>query len=363
VPDEELKAKVFISCGQHTCQERAIAREIEEALRCKGYDPYVAVQQQSLRGVLQNIFQELETSEYFLFIDFKREPVVPCYRSGRYPIISFPRRLLRRGSLFSHQELAIASYLQLPVVAFQEKGIKELDGLMNFIQANSIAFSHRSTLAELVVAAVEEDEEWNPHWKNQLRIERVPEQFQNALRIPENKPARFFHIRVQNLHQRKPATNCYVYLEHAYDISQQVDIDLETIEFKWEGYMQPDAVIGPKSCRHFDAFWVFHDEPSHARFNVFSDSTRFHPRLLHAGDYRLTYCVISENFPPARITCNLRLDDDLAKVALVAVDGTPGDSETRGPCSGSASTQAYGESSLSPNPLFSQYQTPETMTD
>ncbi len=222
---------------------------------------------------------------------------------------------------------------------------------MAFIQANSIPFSDRSTLAARVVAAVEEDEEWNPHWKNQLRLNRVPGQFRDAFRRPENKPARFFHIRVQNLHERKPATNCYVYLEHAYDISQQVDIDLETIEFKWEGYMQPGAVIGPKSCRCFDAFWVFHDEPSHACFNLFSDSTRFYPQLLHAGDYSLTYCVVSDNFPPARITCSLRLDDDLAKVALVAIDGATADRESREAPSGHASTKPYGGSSATAMPM------------
>ncbi len=113
MPDEELKAKVFISCGQRRKSEEVqIANEISERLARLDYDPYLAVQQQSLRGVRQNIFQELETSEYFLSIDFKREPVVPCYRSGRYPIISFSRyRLQARASCTMLQVWPVSHHL------------------------------------------------------------------------------------------------------------------------------------------------------------------------------------------------------------------------------------------------------------
>jgi hypothetical protein len=51
--------------------------------------------------------RQLETSDYFLFIDFKRERI-------RCPNIF-------RGSLFTNQELAIASFLGLESIVFQEK--------------------------------------------------------------------------------------------------------------------------------------------------------------------------------------------------------------------------------------------------
>jgi hypothetical protein len=68
------RARVFISCGQNkVTDEERIAREIGLRLSELGYDPYIAIQEQTLRGLKENIFGRLEESEYFIFIDFKRE--------------------------------------------------------------------------------------------------------------------------------------------------------------------------------------------------------------------------------------------------------------------------------------------------
>ena len=68
-----VQAKVFVSCGQATDLERQAADAIAEQLRQLGFDPYVAVQERSLRGLKENIFARLADSEYFLFVDFRRE--------------------------------------------------------------------------------------------------------------------------------------------------------------------------------------------------------------------------------------------------------------------------------------------------
>ena len=67
------KARVFISCGQRDQDERTVVDKIADTIRNAGFDPYVAVEQQSLRGLKENIFFHLASSEYFLFVDFKRE--------------------------------------------------------------------------------------------------------------------------------------------------------------------------------------------------------------------------------------------------------------------------------------------------
>jgi len=82
-----------------------------------GFDPYVAVQEQTLRGLKENIFRQLSYSQYFIFVDFKREKLED-------------KDAMYRGSLFSHQELALASYLDIPVLALQETGIKKNDGIL-----------------------------------------------------------------------------------------------------------------------------------------------------------------------------------------------------------------------------------------
>ena len=56
------------------------------------------------------VLRRLELSEYFLMIDFKRERL-----KGKPS---------HRGSLFTHQELAIATFLEIEQLRFSEKGIE-----------------------------------------------------------------------------------------------------------------------------------------------------------------------------------------------------------------------------------------------
>jgi hypothetical protein len=98
-----LRARVFVCCGQRVdSDEVAVAADIASRLVSLGYDPYVAAEQQSLRSLRENIFTSLRDSEYFLFVDFARERLLAGDGTA----------LDCRGSLFSHQELAIASYLE-----------------------------------------------------------------------------------------------------------------------------------------------------------------------------------------------------------------------------------------------------------
>lgn len=298
----QTRAKVFISCGQNRLfsDEVEIAHKIAERLSQLGYEPYIAVEEQTLRGVIENIFGQLETSEYFIFIDFKREQIVTNNEQ------------IYRGSLFCHQELALASYLGLPIVAFQEKGVKQEDGLMGFLQGNSIPFSDRHLLANVIADTIQQ--RWDPHWKKQLYLDRENEQFVDSKRIPENKMARYFHVLVKNLNSRTPAINCYVYLEQVRDLSNNSNIPIETIEFEWAGYTQPNAVILPNASRHFRAFNILHQDAKKLCFDLFTDSSRFIPRINGPGEFELTYVVVSENFPPARRTFSLHIGDELDEI-------------------------------------------------
>ncbi|MHC1635988.1 MAG: hypothetical protein ACXQTS_05140, partial [Candidatus Methanospirareceae archaeon] len=68
------KARVFISCGQQKgTDEIEIAHRVAERLKEMDFDPYIAIEEQTLRGIKENIFKRLQESEYFIFIDFKRE--------------------------------------------------------------------------------------------------------------------------------------------------------------------------------------------------------------------------------------------------------------------------------------------------
>src|SRR5713226_3594799 len=102
---DNVRARVFISCGQSKgTDEVQIADAIAAKLRTLGFEPYIAVGEQNLAGLTENIYNRLRNSEYFLFVDFKREPLVarqpyPIARMILYLVagIAPPQH---RGSLF-----------------------------------------------------------------------------------------------------------------------------------------------------------------------------------------------------------------------------------------------------------------------
>ena len=65
---------MFINCGQtRQNEEERIAQDIATGLEGNGDHPDVATEEHTSKGVKENIFAKLRESEYFLFIDFKRE--------------------------------------------------------------------------------------------------------------------------------------------------------------------------------------------------------------------------------------------------------------------------------------------------
>jgi hypothetical protein len=295
---DELRARVFISCGQNKdSEEPSLASDIKDRLTALGFDPYVAVGEQSLRGLKENLFEQLNRSEYFVFVDFKRER------------LDYQDR--HRGSLFSHQELAVASFLEIDVLALQEQGVKQSDGILGFIQGNAIPFSERPKLPDLVAENVRQRitaGRWDPRWRNELVLELGTEYFVDARHVQLNKVGRFFHIGIHNRHRRRMAMNCCVYLEKATALDSGAEIPIQTVELKWEGYTLPNAHIQPGTVRNIDAFWIQHDFPKKLQFNLFCDASNFHPRIEGAGRYELTYLVVADNFPPARGSFVVTLD-------------------------------------------------------
>jgi len=300
----EPRARVFISCGQSkSSDEASIASKIRDRLYELGFDPYVAVQEQTLRGLKENIFEQLSKSEYFVFVDFKREPLDPS--SG-----------VHRGSLFCHQELAIASYLEIPVLAFQESGVKTNDGILGLIQANATPFQDRHLLPNVIGDEVNRRKDWNPRWRNELVLERDSTQYSRTL-LQDGRWCWFFHVGVRNRHRRKTARDCYAYLEKATRLDPKTEIPVKQVEFRWAGYSQPNAHIFPGKVRAFDAFYILEDFPLQLQFNVFATGTDFLPRIGGEGRYELEYSVVSENFPEATASFVLTLDSSLDRTTLV----------------------------------------------
>lgn len=304
----DICARVFISCGQRAdSSEVTVAEAVAARLRAAGYSPYVAVDHQSLRSIRENIFPQLTDAEYFLFLDFRREAL-----AGTSPVEY-------RGSLFSHQELAVASYLEKELLAFRESDVRSLDGLVGHLQANSIAFDHRDSLPDRVIEEVTR-RGWRSDWQNRLVLELNSPLFDDALWVPENVNARFFHLRVSNRHRLRTAQDCVGYIRAVVDTKTGQAVPFESVELKWAGYVLPHATISPASFRKLDAFWLAHNAATVPRFNCFADSTRFIPHLSGTGEWVLTYEVLSATVPGSTVSVRVALADNLSQVAVAYAD-------------------------------------------
>src|SRR6185436_6880392 len=150
-----MGARVFISCGQQ-CGEREVARSVAGWFTEQGFRPYVALEAQSIQDINTGIIAELRRSDYYVFIDFRRERLDAHDKSGYC-----------RGSLFSHQELAIAHALGFEhAIFFRETGVC-LEGLCAFMAANATPFEDRSALPGLVAEAVRR-RGWSPKYSRNL---------------------------------------------------------------------------------------------------------------------------------------------------------------------------------------------------
>ncbi len=309
------KARVFLSCGQcKGTDEPEIAHRIRDRLEGLGFECYIAVDDQSPLGLRESIFRQLELSDYFILIDFRREKLP----DGTY-----------RGSLFSNQELGIASFLQVPLLVLQEEGVKQLDGMIGAIQANAPTFYDRSMLPDRIADSVNEKLKsggWSVATRNQLLLKAAEPPFVDALALyPDNRsyPRRHFHIAVQNCHHRKTALGCYAYIKSIHDLDRSSEIPTKTIEFKWAGTLLPSVRIAPSSCRLFDACHVRNDTPSEVEFNALTDSSDYQPGIPGVGNYRITYGVASENFAVAEAAFTMRVGKAFSDFSFYADSPQP----------------------------------------
>lgn len=292
-----VRARVFISCGQRGGDERALADRVADVLSDLGFEPYVAVQEQTLKGLRDNIFWRLAHSEYFLFIDFKRDQLA-----------NTPDH---RGSLFSHQELGIASFLDLDVIALQEQGVLQADGLMRYLQTNAEVFQDRGDLPDFVRRRIEAGV-WRTGWRNELKLAMSDPPFVDTIaRNEEGQPAnRFFQLEVRNQHDRNTALNCVATVESITRPGiPPKEREMKLVEVRWSGSTVAAALIPPRLARQVDLGFVPLLALNTFAFNSFSTSTEYLPPLQGPGVFNVTYLVASTGFEAARFTAKVTLGE------------------------------------------------------
>jgi hypothetical protein len=310
------KARVFISSGQIEGPERDIANQVRDELERIGFEPYLAVNEQSLGAINDNIFRRLVDAEYFIFIDFKREKL----EDGSY-----------RGSLFSHQELAIATFLGKDPLIFQEQGVRSDDGILKAIQGNAFEFSDRNLLSDAIPNRVRK-RGWTATWRDELVIERHENEYLDTIQYSHNitavmayamehpddlgKKTRWYHLEIRNYHDRKIAFNCVVYLESYRNVEKDDEpTPVPAIELKWAYVRAPSVMIPPRSSRSVDAFHVYPNDPSEIFLGINTFLTDYETKSQHTlkgpGKFEVNFIVHSSDFPSVRDTLLLEIGTKL----------------------------------------------------
>lgn len=290
-----VKAQVFISCGQLTSKEKEIGTAIVDYFQKRGFEPYFAEDVHSPLGLTQSVYANLKKSEYFVCINPKRENSDV-------------------GSLFVQQELALASFLELPLIAFHQTGVS-LQGVAKYLHVNSIEFS---TLAELLERLEEQAALWDPESKNQIRLSWGKASLNVSILDQQNQLSNWYHITAENLSSTFHAKNSYCYIESMKDVTSDRLIfgKHEYInELMWAGTGRIIVDIPRQAKRDIDAIYTVQGSCIW-QFTGLYTSTIYYYRYpsLRAGEYQIMYVVNSDNFPLSRTEFHVVLSKDHLEV-------------------------------------------------
>jgi len=295
---ESLKARVFISCGQRDDQEKDFALTCKNYFESKGFIAYFAEEVHSLEALTENIFRHLKNSEYFVFIDFKREELP----NGKF-----------RGSVFVNQEIAIAAFLEIETVGFHEAGV-DREGVIEHLIANPIYFNDK---ADFLKKLKKNTKEWHPDWRNELSLKFlrvVPD----VMTVQTRKLTDWYHLQVRNNHHSKYARNCVAYVLEIKNTDTGEEIYPASFELTWSGTGLFEKHILPKRAAEVDAFLIYQGEDVIKFQHRASTSSQYRMPELKKGNYLMTYLIVSENFEQVKRTFKLEFGGDFRNINFSA---------------------------------------------
>ena len=277
-----MAAKVFISCGQASPEERDVAQSLAGWFTSQGYFPYVAIQVQSILDLNASIIGELKTSDYYLFINFKRDQLSNGYR----------------GSLFTNQELAIAYALGFEhMLLLNQHGVKR-EGVFGFMVSNIPEFSDYPEVLPSVQNAVS-TANWSPDYTRHLSVagHHFTSKPFNNIDHTGSRNIRALHVRIRNSRIDLGAVGSILRLFAVTNPSNKHFESTDRSQLKASGHPGYSQTIWPNSEAMYDLLAIDMNNQDH----VYLLSERdVHPRLPIIdvpGRWLLDYELFSQGFP------------------------------------------------------------------
>lgn len=284
-----MTGRVFISCGQRT-GERKFAKQLSSWFKSKGFLPYVAIETQSIQDVNSGIINELRNSDFYVFIDFKREEIGKDRKNNS----------IHRGSLFTNQELAIVYYLNFEkIIFFQQAGVK-LEGLLQYMLSNATKFDDGNDLLEKVKETVKK-KNWKPSYtrhliaKNLKWSKEIPNHIDHVGNSYSN--CKVLQIYIENKRDDIASFNTVARLDYYTKGNGRKRIDPDRTLLKATDQPGFNQVIWPKNYCVFDLLLIQKGTPKNIYLLSALDSNPRDPIIRKEGIYNLYYSVVAEGFP------------------------------------------------------------------
>ncbi|MBU1119304.1 hypothetical protein KKH43_05475 [Patescibacteria group bacterium] len=305
-----MSSKVFISCGQNSSDEKKIASRVFSWLKSEGFDPYIAIEAQSIEDLNLRIIEQLKNSDYYIFIDFCREEI-ELENEGQ-------KIKTYRGSLFTNQELAISYELGFEKAIFLQHSEIVQEGLLKYILANPIQFSKNSDVLDIIKNEVNK-REWKHTYSRHL-IERKLRWSDELIVYRDHTGSyivKILYIDIHNERQDKAAFSTVARLNSIVSLTQ-TELSFDRSHLKATGQPGYTHIIWPKDHVSFDLIMVDGNDPSKIYLNSALDMLPRKPIIVASGKYLLNFSVLSTDFPVLNFSIDLkvtgRLDDVEAKV-------------------------------------------------
>lgn len=303
-----MPSRVFISCGQKDNEERRVAEQLEQWFRSEGYDPCVAIQVQTICDLNAGIIQALTTSDYYVFINLRRDKVIGD--AGEF----------YRGSLYSHQELAIAYAFGFEhILVINHDDVRD-EGIQKFIVTNIPKFADANGVLPLIKEAVRQAR-WTPSYSRHLTFGQLnwgrPVLFSDHTGIRRLK---VLHGDVWNNRNDRAAQRVCAHLNEVLDLASLTRLDhQDRTRLKATGAVSYEHMIWPRSHCAFDLLGVSVDDPALIFLNSTLDVSPRRPILTATGVYELRFRFIAEDYPLLESAIRLEHTGDMATVAAQVI--------------------------------------------
>jgi hypothetical protein len=295
-----MAAKVFISCGQRPGAEIDTASEVETWLKGERYTTFLSIGAGSISDLNRRVFEELKSSDYFLFINFVREE----FKSD-----SGPRN---RGSLYTNQELAAAlafGFTDKLMILVSQKSVYE-EGILGFFVNNTESFDTFDQVLPIIRNRIFA-EGWSNSFSRHLTFENYQRATSPSDYADHQGSRRLFigHIDVRNSRPDISAIDCALRLVKIRSCtgSERRSPDLSRLKVTGSQNRYQET-IPPENFRTFDLFGIDANSPPDTYLLSESDIGRS-PILSTSEKHILTYEISASGFRTVTKEIELDLSD------------------------------------------------------